>query len=205
MNFDDFKLYLPKYLSADSEKELFEGLKNFPTNIDARLYTTYLKDEEIIYQGDGIKEMLVINLPTIEAKPVNSMIISNTCDIDLANKRMFSSNIIYCPIIKLSKYQDLLKSKSGKTEKQINSHITAIKNQEITQVFFLPNGNGIIEESIVFLDRINHISNDYISREKLSNDRIFTLSDYGAYLFLLKLSIHFTRIQDKVERKSINL
>ena len=45
--------------------------------------------------------------------------------------------------------------------------------------------------------------NTLIERDKINYNRIFTLSDYGAYLFLLKLSIHFTRVQDKVERKSI--
>ena len=86
---------------------------------------------------------------------------------------------------------------------QITDHINAIKKQEITQIFYLPKFDGKLEESIVFLDRVNNMPNTLIERDKISSNRIFTLSDYGAYLFLLKLSIHFTRVQDKVERKSI--
>ncbi len=69
MNLEDIKIYLPKFLSAESEKELFEGLKKFPDNIDTRLYTNYLDDSKIIYQGDGIKDMLIFNISDKEIKP----------------------------------------------------------------------------------------------------------------------------------------
>ena len=62
-----------------------------------------------------------------------------------------------------------------------------------------------MDDSIVFFDRVCNFPNNKIPRENLKEQRLFTLSDYGSYLFLLKLSIHFTRIQDKVERKSVNL
>lgn len=203
MSIDDIKIYLPKYLSAESEKELFNGLKDFPSNLDERLYTTYLKDSNIIYQGDGIKDMLVVNLPETEIKPAPSIILSNTCDIDMQNKRNFPSQIVYAPIFNLEKYKKSLLNNSTKTQEQINNHINTIKRQEITQIFYLPKFSNELAESIVFLDRVNNFPSNLFKRNNISIKRIFTLSDYGAYLFLLKLSIHFTRIQDKVERKSV--
>lgn len=194
---------MPKFLSAKSDRELFKGLKDFPDNIDERLYTTYLHDTKIIYQGDGLNNLLVVNLPKSEIKPVPGIILSNTCDIDLQNERNFPSQIVYAPIFSLEKYRQTLLNNSKKTKEQITDHINAIKKQEITQIFYLPKFDGKLEESIVFLDRVNNMPNTLIERDKISSNRIFTLSDYGAYLFLLKLSIHFTRVQDKVERKSI--
>lgn len=205
MKIEDCKIYLPKYLSTESEKELFSGLNDFPDNLDSRIYTDYLKNNSIIYQGDALKEMEVINLPDKTIKPVNSLIISNTCDIDPENKRIFPSRVLYTPIINLYKYQNLLINKSEKSEEQINSHIQSIKKQEITQIFYLPEIKDKIDESIVFFDRTCSYPNELIERDTLTNRRIFSLSDYGAYLFILKLSIHFTRIQDKVERKSIRI
>jgi hypothetical protein len=205
MNLDDFKLYLPKFLSAESDKELFESLKNFPDNIDARLYTNYLSDTDIIYQGDGLNDMLFVNLPDPDIRPVPSMILSNTCDVDLNNVRNFPSQLVYTPIFNLEKYKETLIQKSSKTAQQIDSHIKSVKNQEITQIFYLPKVEGRVDESIVFFDRVCNFPNKLIKRDNLKGKRLFTLSDYGAYLFLLKLSIHFTRIQDKVERKSVNL
>lgn len=205
MKLDDFKIYLPKFLSTESDKELFDGLKDFPNNIDSRIYTNYLSDSDIIYQGDGVRDMLFINLPSSDIKPVPSMILSNTCDIDLSNSRNFPAQVVYAPIFNLTKYQSALSKQSKKTKEQIESHIYSIKNQEITQVFYLPELKGKIDESIVFFDRVCNFPNNLISRENLKEKRLFTLSDYGSYLFLLKLSIHFTRIQDKVERKSVNI
>lgn len=203
MNFDEIKIYLPKFLSAESERELFKGLKDFPENIDDRLYTTYLNDTNLLYQGDGLHNLLVVNIPKSEIKPAPSIILSNTCDIDLKNERNFPSQIVYAPIFSLEKYKQALFKNSKKSKEHIIDHINAIKKQEITQIFYLPRLIDKLEESIVFLDRVNNMPNTLIERDTITSDRIFTLSDYGAYLFLLKLSIHFTRIQDKVERKSI--
>jgi hypothetical protein len=201
MIFEDLKLYLPKYLSSESENDLFKGLTGFPENIDTRLYTNYLSDSKVIYQGDGIHNLLVVNLPQTEVKPVPGMVFSNTCDIDLSNQRNFPSQIVYAPIFQLEKYRSSLCHNSKKTSEQINNHISAIKKQEITQIFYLPKLSGRIDESIVFLDRLNNMPNKLIDRESIPDRRIFTLSNYGTYLFLIKLSIHFTRIQDKVDRK----
>ncbi len=203
MNEETLKIYLPKFLSAESDKELFEGIKSFPDNIDSRIYTNYLENTNLIYQGDGIRDMLVINLPETKIGPAPSIILSNTCDIDIENQRMFPSQIVYAPILNLNKYINTLLTKSNKSREQIDSHLKSIKKQEITQIFYLPKLEGKLEESLVFLDRLLNVSNKYISRNNLKNNRIFTLSNYGAYLFLLKLSIHFTRITDKVDRKSI--
>jgi len=96
---DEIKIYLPKFLSAESDKELFEGLRRFPDNIDSTLYTNYLEDTPVIYQGDGLKDMLVVNLPDNTIKATPSMVLSNTCDLHLKNFRFFQSQIVYAPII----------------------------------------------------------------------------------------------------------
>lgn len=203
MNLDDIQIYLPKYLSSESSKELFEGLKDFPDNLDSRLYTNYLKDE-IIYQGDGLRKMLAVNLPDVNLKSVDGMVLSNTCDVEQSNKRPFPSQIVYSPIINLERYKAGLISTIG-SEERVDNHILEIRKQKITQIFFLPSLGDVLDESIIFLDRVFNIANDYIDRPTMSKTRIFSLSDYGNYLFLLKLSIHFTRIQDRVDRKSVRI
>lgn len=200
---EDLKIYLPKFLSSQSESELYSGLKDFPDNIDSRLYTNHLLDTEIVYQGDGIKDMLVINFPEEKIGKVPSIVISNTCDISETNSRLFESRILYAPIFSFAKYEKALSEESSKSTEQLSSHLDSIRKQKITQIFYLPKNGTQIEESIVFLDRVNNTSIKSINTKDLTNIRLFSLSDYGAYLFLLKLSIHFTRIQDKVERKSI--
>lgn len=148
--------------------------------------------------------MPVISLPYQRVKNVKSIIISNTCDIDKTNLRNFPTRMVYAPIFSLEKYQGFLLKMSEKTPQQIADHISSIKRQRVTQVFYLPQIEGYIEDSLVFLDRLNNCPNEGISRERLKERRLFSLSDYGSYLFLFKLSIHFTRIQDNVDRGSAN-
>ena len=200
---ENIDLYLPKYLSAEAEKILLSEIRAFPENIDTRLFTTYLQREAVVFQGDGLRQMPIVDL-TIdsEIKYANAMVFSNTCDIDPDNKRNFPSQIVYAPIIALSKYENLLRANSKKSSIQIDDHIADIKRQRITQIFYLPKSPNGTDASIVFLDRTLNVNNEFVSRDELPNRRIFTLSDYGIYLFITKLSIHFTRIQDKVERRA---
>jgi len=201
---EEIKKYLPQYLSASATVSLFEELKQFPSNIDQRIYTERLKGESIIFQGDGLMGLLYVNLPDTTAKPLLGMIFSNTCDIDIQNDRLFDARISFAPVFNLSKYKRALIEKyvnsNKKTTQAIDSHINDIKKQNISQIFYLPQGSGLENDSIVFLDRINNLPSGYFSKNQILENRLFTLSDYGFYLFLFKLSVHFTRVRESVQR-----
>lgn len=199
LDLDDIRLYLPKYLSPETEKKLLEDLSDFPSNIDDRMYTNL--ENEIIFQGDCIKDLLIINLPDTKTKKSNSLIISNTCDIDEKNERKFSSNIIYAPLIKLEKYKNILIKNKKYSETSILDHIEDIKKQRITQIFYLPPSVKVNEETFIFFDRVCSCDNRYLKRTNISEIRLFSLSQYGFYLFLFKLSIHFTRMYEGIDRK----
>jgi hypothetical protein len=48
--FEHFKTYLPKYLSAEGQANLFAELSQFPNNIDRRLYTLRLLNEINVFK-----------------------------------------------------------------------------------------------------------------------------------------------------------
>jgi hypothetical protein len=199
-SFEDIKQYLPKYLSDDSTSFLIKELAQLPKNIDKRLYTSALKDYDVIFQGDGIRDLLVINLPDTTVHKMPVMVLSNSCDIAPDNKRYLKPNLIYAPIIKLTKYENLLKEK-GVAPEILKQHLSSIRNQYVTQMFYLPQGSILEEEAIVLLDKINNCDSSIIERERLKDMRLFSLSDYGFYLFLFKLSVHFTRVREKIDRR----
>lgn len=202
MLLDDIRIYLPKYLSSENYEQLISEFRNFPTNIDKRLFTSGL-ERDIIYQGDGLRDMPVVTIEDLSlgVKYCPSMVISNTCDMDLANTRLFPTTIMYAPIFQLSKYIHVLE-KYGATNDKVKNHIADVKAQKVSNVFYLPS-TGEMEESIVFLDRILHVSQKYVDRKALDTRRLFSLSDYGFYLFVFKLSIHLTRIREGVNRGSL--
>lgn len=169
---DELKKYLPKYLSEENYNNLLTELKSFPYNIDGRMYTSML-DKNVIFQGDGLKEMPIIDLANIErdVKKVNCLILSNTCDMDLSNSRVVPASIIYAPIINLANYISVL-HKQGVDDTKIGNHVANLKQQKITQIIYLP-ANSRIDDSIVFLDRIQHIDNRYIDRNLLEENAYF--------------------------------
>lgn len=199
MNKEDIEKYLPKYLSSSSINAMREALREFPKIDSSRYYTTKLVQSAIVYQGDGIKNLTIISLPDIQTKKKDCIVISNSCDIEENNTRLFSSRILYSPIIAMGDYERVLLDE-GHTAAKVKDHLTSIKNQEITQIFFLPAIGQIIDDSIVFLDRILNLPTNFIDRKNLQTERVFTLSNFGHYLFLFKLSIHFSRIQEGIDR-----
>lgn len=204
---EEIKKYLPQYLSSEEQDQLFYDIRNFPDNLESRFYSYPLVKSEQVYQGDGIVDLLVFNLPSPVVKPAPSMIISNSCDIDQVNQRLFGPRALYSPIFQLNKYMAVLISEhveNGKYPKQkIIDHIKAIKRQEITQIFYLPAGSRLENDSIVFLDRIINCPMTSLYDEGRQHNKIFTLSNYGFYVLMIKLSIHFTRIREGIKR-SIN-
>jgi len=195
---ESIEQFLPKYLSELDQKKLLQEIDAFPSNLDSRFYTTFLKDELTIFQGDGISGLKITNLPDPNLFDAKCIITSNTCDIDPSNKRMFESRLTYCPILDLKKYINNLR-KQGIAEEKIKSHLSALKEQKITQILYLPPSNHL-DESIVFLDRVNNCKTDVLTKRNIKKRRIFTLSNYGFYMLLLKLSISFTRIGEGVNR-----
>lgn len=204
ISFDEIRKYLPQYLSSTSQNGLFKDLKEFPDNIDQRLFSPKLLDHDLIYQGDGLEGLTVSNFPSTETRDLPAIVFSNTCDVNPENNRFFSSRIVYSPMFKLDKYKHMLIEEfvdTGKhTLEAINNHIEAIKKQLITQIMFLPKWSKLQDDSIVFLDRVNNYPLGEMSVEDVKRKKLFVLSNYGLYIFLIKLSIHFTRIQENVDR-----
>lgn len=199
MTLEEFKLFLPKYLSAESEEELYQNLKSYPNNIDKKLYSSFSLDSSILYQGDGISDLLVVSLPENIIKSAPAILLSNTCDVTPQNKRYISTRLIYAPIFSFNKYKDILLQEGLYNSENLENHLRAIKGQKVTQIFYLPK-HSKIDESLVFFDRINNCPTDIVKKEEIEKRRLFSLSNTGFYVFLFKLSIHFTRVREGVDR-----
>ncbi|WP_038164860.1 hypothetical protein [Verrucomicrobium sp. BvORR106] len=189
---EDFKQYLPTYLSGTAKDNLFKELESFPKNIDERIYTRKLQGEAVVFQGDGIKEMPFINLPNEKVGPANVLVISNTCDIDPTNQREIPLQVSYCPIVKLGSWLSRLREPAPLDQ--------AVRAQRVSSMFYLPKNEHLKDDSVALLDRMVSCSPKTLPFENLREKKLFTLSDYGFYLFLFKLSIHMTRIREGVAR-----
>lgn len=194
--FEDLDIKLPLYLSEGAAKKLYAEIKDFPNNIHKMYWDS---TEAYASQGDGLRGLPSIRLPEerIERFPV--MVISNSCDIDPSNPEKSPPRIMYCPIIKLAGYEKYLASR-GVSKESLEQHIKTLREQHISSKFFLPAGPGLSEDCVVFLDYVNNCDITELPAYQFGERRMFSLNLYGWYILLIKLSIHFTRMGEGMQR-----
>lgn len=146
----------------------------------------------------GWTSVEVIRFDDGDRKFVRAVLLSNSCDIAAENKRDLPAKLTFATIIKLNRYLDLLKS-AGLDYQQIKSKITAIKEQRVTSLFYLPKGANLDDEYVALLDDLHTVPFNAF-RLKADRQKLFTLDQVGFYLFLLKLSVHFCRFHEEVPR-----
>lgn len=204
MNFDAdaLKRHIPYYLAAEDQRVLVRELKAIALGGNAGYVLSPLNNEfrDQMLQGDGWRGFQLFVFETAERRSVRGLLLSNSCDVDPANARDLPARLIFAPLIKLAALQAGLEG-MGLAGDRLAQKIASIRTQKTTNVFFLPAGGPLEEDHVVRLDDVHsmpvasHVAG--LDREKL-----FTLSNTGFYMLVLKLSIHLCRLQENVNRKS---
>lgn len=152
-------------------------------------------------QGDGWRGFQLFMFESGDRRSVRGIVLSNSCDVDPSNPRDVPARVIFAPLVKLSAYEALLHG-SGIDTARVDEKVASIKAQKTTNIFCLPAGGPLEEDCIVRLDDAHSMpvaaQVDAPDREKL-----FTLSNTGFYMLVLKLSVHFCRLQEKVNRSNV--
>lgn len=149
-------------------------------------------------QGDGWSGLEFVRIDDLSRQRTRAVILTNSCDISSENLRVYSHDIIICPLIKMSRYESLLR-KLGKDDEWIASHVASVRNQDITNIFFLPKGGGLDEDSLLRFDAVQSVSIDRFASWP-ERARLFSLSQQAFWLFLVKLSTHFCRTGEGIAR-----
>lgn len=197
---EDLRQFLPTFLSQGSQTAFVDEIRHYLGSQIKPFYSSALAAKAILFQGDGLDGLPIIHLPDPTIKPGRALLLSNTCDVDPSNARLFDASLTYAPILSLPRYLSALRQQFEET--RVAQHENDIRQQLISQIFFLPRGARLQEDSIVFLDRTVSSSSTVVDRASVPQIRLFTLSDFGAWLLTLKLSIHFCRIRDQVDRNA---
>lgn len=191
---ESIKEQIPYYLTEDKKTALVKALADFPDRFD--YYISRYKDE--VLQGDGWSGLELVNFESGQRRAVKGIVLSNSCDVDPENRRDLPVNLTFAPIIKLSNYAALLGHYKVDPEK-IRSKLEAIRLQKVTSCFYLPKGGELEDEYVALLDEVHSLpSSSFFGYEP--RGKLFTLSQAGFYMFLVKLSLHFCRFHEEVER-----
>ncbi len=205
MSFDveSLQQQIPSYLTSEDQQVLVNELKAIASGGSANYLLSAYNDtfKGDMLQGDGWRGFQLFLFDTGERRSVRGLVLSNSCDVDPSNPRDVPARVIFAPLVKLSAYKTLLDA-SGIGAERVEAKIASIKAQKTTNIFFLPAGGPLEEDYVVRFDEAQsmpvqaHTTSSH--REKL-----FTLSNTGFYMLVLKLSVHFCRLQEKVNRKPI--
>jgi hypothetical protein len=189
----DLGRYLPPYLSGAERQKLFSEVRKFPNNHD--IYTASSDPDPL--QADIWPCLHVVNWHTGEKKQTRAIVISNSCDLSSAPNDDLARKVVFAPLVDLGRYLDLLRA-NGRSEENIKNIETLIKRQEVARVLFLPSPNTALPDSIALLDDLHSQPLEELTRAKTT--RLVSLNQYGWYIFLIKLSIHFTRLGEGFSR-----
>lgn len=209
---EDFESMLPEYLTSDQKQRLKDGLLQFSVErssdinsavIDYTNFTSTIHSDNF-KQSDIIRE---IRFPFLESdysyskKYTTAIILSNTCDISNGNNHSINiKQTVLAPILKLEDFIKKITAGSSYDLKKLENFINELKLQRISNLFYISDNGG--EEYIALLDRIFWFPTDELNEylDQIEDTKILSLSMFGYYLFLLKVSFHFCRFPEALER-----
>jgi hypothetical protein len=142
---DAIREYLPYYLTEHAKAGIINDLGKF--HVGEMQYYLFNRYEQEILQGDGWTRLHLRRFDTGEKIFINGVVLSNTCDVDPANKRDLPVSIIFAPLVAVDAYIRRL-SAAGVASQSINDKVAAMRRQEVTNVFYVPAGGGLGEEHL---------------------------------------------------------
>ena len=184
--------HFPDYLTRPEKTRLAEALEQYE---NANYYTRMWPDD--LLQGDGWSGLDIISVENGDRGRVKGITLSNSCDIDPTNRRDMPARITFAPLVTLRGFKDRL-SEAGMAANQIDDKIAAIRKQYVTSLFYLPTGANLSEDHIALLDDLHTLPLRMF--QNADRPKLFTLSQAGFYLFVVKLSIHFCRFSEGISR-----
>ncbi|WP_394550027.1 hypothetical protein [Pantoea sp. SGAir0183] len=203
LDIEDLKEQIPYYLTQDQQIGLLRALEDFPDKTEYYLGNYHQDLKDMVLQGDIFQELPVFKFTqgeVAESKGIKGIIISNSCDIAPENTRSRPMKVLFAPLVDFEKWRAYLLSK-GVQPQSVESQLEAIKEQKVTNIIYLPQSTAF-PDSVVFLDDVYQIPSNALAEKIQKSDKLITLSQVGFYIFLFKLSIHFCRFHEKVERQN---
>ena len=193
---DKLERFFPYYLTANSKKKLSDHIGAYPN--DKQYYTTSWEGPPSPIQGDGWSGFTKMDFGTATRHKISGVVISNSCDIDENNESLRDRNIVFSPVIPLATYEARLRGLADVAPQRIGSHLDAIRKQNKTEIFYLPESSTTPELIIQFDDIASQPLGDFAEVD--DRRRLFRLNNYGFYVFLMKFSISFNRFGEELER-----
>lgn len=196
---DALRQQIPYYLTAaPAQKVLLAELAKLIEGADRGYFIPAGYDGYTgeMLQGDGWRGFQVFSFKSRNVSAARGIVLSNSCDVSQENARVLPPSVTFAPILKLSKIVERFESR-GLDQEKIASRLTDIKAQRVTNMFYLPADGLLDEDYVALLDDLHSMP---VEVHRQAAEKLFTLSMAGFYLFVFKLSVHFCRLHEDVDR-----
>lgn len=194
LSVDNLSKFVPYYYTRERTEGILAALRGVP---EPRKYFAKLDDPEPL-QGDGWSGLQVLNFFDGTRDRIKGVVLSNSCDLAVDNSRLIPSQLNFMPLIPFADYLSIL-ARNGINAARIEQHAKDVRAQLINSLFFLPAGMGLQAEHIALMSDVHTIPLSAFNSDS-NKARIFSLSDVGFYLFVFKLSVHFCRMHENIDR-----
>lgn len=208
----DWEKRLPNYLTWPEKDRLKRALEQFLLNEAGKKskiqYSNFYlsRPQDFIYQGDLFHS---VSLPfwdsktkTFETDFSPAILLSNSCDASPGNERNIPKQVVFAPIIPFSEFE--IDVRQGRSKEKVESILNQVRNQLVSNLLFLPNPKNQEDGFIAFFDKAFSLPTNAIPSlfSDLKKERYLTLDNFGSYLLIVKLSFHFCRVPEEVERRA---
>lgn len=198
---DELERYFPSYLTKAGKESILSGIRAFQNKDNYGLFLSGINGcpSDTILQGDICRGFSYYDFSKAGLEEnITGIVISNSCDISTENKRNLPVNVVFCPLFSLQGYKKSLEDE-GFEARRVSDIIDSIMNQSTTTMFYLPKCQYITQDAIVRLDMAYSINLNHL-KAKVNDNKICSLNQFGFYLLLFKLSVHFCRLHEGIER-----
>lgn len=197
INPEDLTTGLPAYLTAADQAAITRGLRDFTQSQRLAAFYYSTRDPEPL-QGDVWGRIDVFNFSTGERKRVRALLVSNSCDISAGNERYLAAKVTVATVISMGAYRQLLLT-HGLSEQRVGDHLNQVRAQAVTHLFYLPEGASMDGEHVALLQDLHSLPTQAMTEDP-PKPRLASLSQFAFYLLLFKLSVHFCRFLEDVDR-----
>lgn len=185
------------FISQNCRKEFIERLSQTPPP-SPTLIAAHPAEERL--QGDVYSKMPFVILKsdgTFKSKDLMCMVLNNTCDLQPNRSE-------HCNFAAVAKYADFKSHMiAAKGEERATGFLKSIEANKVDRIFYSKDCPEIQGGVVVLLDSIATIPSALYDAALNSGLRHSSLSQFGFYQFLVKLTHFFARVETfEVTRES---
>ncbi len=188
------------FLSEDLLKENLDSVVQEIQEMQAGRGMVAANHEEPLLQGDVFENVPCVSRASGVAaiSPRRAIVVSNSCDVSTDNPRNLPVHISVAPVLRLARYEQMLLDHAV-VPQRVAGIVASIRRQEKSDVLFLPAGAGLTEDMVALLDQVQSMPFSQFAAAP-AGPRAGVLTQRGFWVLLVKLSMHFLRPHEGVER-----